>query len=400
LSTDYERYRAALADVELPCAFVDLDAVDANLATLLGKTARDLPVRVATKSLRVPGLIRYLLSQGRGRLRGLMTFTAAETEALAAAGFDDLLLAYPIARPVEAARLASAATKTQVRVVVDAPAHLQLLSDAAQGAGVELGVCIEIDVGLRAPKLGHAVHLGVRRSPLRTPQQVLALAQQARELPGLTLDAVMAYEAQVAGVPDVGPSWRKSVLSAIKQRSIQQAAAQRAEVVRALRGAGFRIDVVNGGGSGSIDCTSADPVVTEVTAGSGFVCSHLFDGYDRLPLKPAVFFAIPVVRHPDPDHITCASGGYIASGPPGPDRAPIVHAPAGLTPIGMEGFGEVQTPMKRGPGAPPLDIGDPVICRHAKTGELAERFARYHLVRGREIVEVVPTWRGLGHTFP
>ena len=177
-------------------------------------------------------------------------------------------------------------------------------------------------------------------------------------------------------------------------------AARRSEVVGALRSAGFGIDVVNGGGTGSVDSTSADPVVTEVTAGSGFVCPHLFDGYDHLPLTPAVFFAIPVVRHPDPSHITCASGGYMASGPPGPDRAPIVHAPAGLTPISMEGFGEVQTPMKRGPDAPALRVGDPVICRHAKSGELAERFARYHLVRGRDIVEVVPTWRGLGHTFP
>ena len=52
-----------------------------------------------------------------------------------------------------------------------------------------------------------------------------------------------------------------------------------------------------------------------------------------------------------------------------------------------------------GPEAPALEVGDPVICRHAKAGELAERFNRYLLFRGERVVDAVPTYRGLGQCF-
>ncbi|HND52613.1 MAG TPA: hypothetical protein PLV92_09460 [Pirellulaceae bacterium] len=156
---------------------------------------------------------------------------------------------------------------------------------------------------------------------------------------------------------------------------------------------------MNGGGTGSVASTSADPSVTEVTAGSGLLCPTLFDRYDGLALAPALFFALAVSRIPERGFVTCAGGGYVASGPPGVSRLPSVYAPAGLETIGMEAFGEVQTPLRCGPGAPALKIGDPVICRPAKSGELAERFRLYHLVRGDRVVESAPTARGMGHAF-
>ena len=185
----------------------------------------------------------------------------------------------------------------------------------------------------------------------------------------------------------------------VKRRSRPLAANRRRKVVSALRAGGHRIHVVNGGGTGSVRSTGRDPSVTEVTAGSGFLCSHLFDHYDGLPLRPAAFFALPIVRRSDPNHVTCAGGGYVASGPAGPDRLPLVHLPAGLTPLPLEGFGEVQTPFVLGSTAPPLHAGDPVICRHAKAGELAERFERYLLVRGGRVEGREPTYRGLGASF-
>ncbi|MEZ4241615.1 MAG: hypothetical protein R3F59_36800 [Myxococcota bacterium] len=137
-----------------------------------------------------------------------------------------------------------------------------------------------------------------------------------------------------------------------------------------------------------------------MAAGSAFLCLHLFDGYDGMPLEPAAFFALPVVRSSDPGWITCAGGGYPASGGAGADRLPIVALPAGLSPAPLEGFGEVQTPLRwAGPGEPP-GLGDPVLCRHAKAGELAERFATFVLVRGGRVEATEPTYRGLGACFP
>jgi D-serine deaminase-like pyridoxal phosphate-dependent protein len=168
--------------------------------------------------------------------------------------------------------------------------------------------------------------------------------------------------------------------------------------VTALQEEGFALAFVNGGGTGSLHSTLGDPAVTEVTVGSGFYCPHLFDGFADLPLRPAAFFALGVVRASDADHVTCAGGGYVASGPPGPDRLPLVHSPPGLEPVELEGFGEVQTPFKLVGQARP-DIGDPIVCRHAKAGELMERFDEVHLIRGDEIETTVPTYRGLGGSF-
>ena len=105
------------------------------------------------------------------------------------------------------------------------------------------------------------------------------------------------------------------------------------------------------------------------------------------------------MRRPGPpDIVTVLGGGYVASGPPGRDRLPSVHLPAGLRLLRREGAGEVQTPL-RGRAARTLRIGDRVWLRHAKAGELCERFDVVHLVQGGKLVDTVPTYRGEGKTF-
>jgi D-serine deaminase-like pyridoxal phosphate-dependent protein len=108
-------------------------------------------------------------------------------------------------------------------------------------------------------------------------------------------------------------------------------------------------------------------------------------------------FALPVVRRAAPDIVTLYSGGYIASGPPGKARQPVTTYPEGLKLLGTEGAGEVQTPV-RGPAARTLKIGDRVWLRHAKAGELCERFNEVHLI-GADQLETVPTYRGEGRNF-
>ncbi len=398
----WKRFRRVLDGSPLPAALVDMDALDANIALLTGALGDRQTLRIATKSVRVPALLRHILERGGSKVRGLMTYSAHETVWLAEQGFTDLLLGYPISRADEAAAVVRAAARTDVWVTVDDLAQARLLSAAAQGAGITLRLCVDVDVSWRP--MNGAAHLGVRRSPIRAPEDAVRLARGVRDLPGLKIDAVLAYEAQVAGLRDaVGEGASEAAMGLvrklIKASSVPLAARRRRAVVDALRGEGVTVSLVNGGGSGSVHSTARDSTCSEITAGSGFLDSHLFDGYDRLPFQPAAFFAIAVARRSDPDHLTCTGGGYIASGPPGADRSPLVHAPRGLRPVGLEGFGEVQTPFQVGPDAPPLNVGDPVICRHAKAGELAERFNRYLLFRGEAVVDAVSTYRGLGQCF-
>lgn len=402
-SEAWERWRRVLAGERLPCAVVDLAALERNQDLLVERMgAAPITLRLASKSVRVPAVLRHLLERGGPRFRGLMTFAAAETALLADLGFTDLLLAYPVGRAADAASVAAVNVRGDTRaiVTVDSPEHVGLLAGAARDLGATVPLCIDLDLSWR-PLRGRA-HLGVRRSPIRGPAAARDLARRIADTEGVELVAVLAYEAQVAGIREHNPTSRglDPIRRLIKRRSVPLARQRRRAVLDALRADGHQLEVVNGGGTGSVASTSADPSVTEVTAGSGFLCPHLFDHYAGLPLEPAAFFALSVTRRSDPDHVTCSGGGYVASGGAGPDRLPQAWLPPGLRPLELEGFGEVQTPFRLGRGAPPLALGDPVLCRHAKAGELAERFERVLLVRGEEIVDRVPTYRGLGGCYP
>ncbi len=377
---------ALLDDHVLPAAIVDLDAFDRNFA-FLKRAARGRPLRIASKSVRVRSLIERVVRDEQ--VVGVMTFSPYETAWLAKRGASDLLLAYPVAREQEARALVSAAEVT--RVMVDHEDQVAVLSRVAQEAGVAFRLCIDLDGSLRTM----GAHVGVRRSPIRSARDASALGRFIKTRPHVRLDSVMCYEAQVAGVSDRGrvrDPLKELALRAIKRRSRSHVARLRTEVVAALRRDGHEITLVNGGGTGSIASTSEDPAVTETTIGSGLYCPHLFDGYDDLVLRPALFLALPITRRPDPEIVTCFGGGYIASGPTGVDRSPLPLG--GARSLGMEGFGEVQTPLK----ASALGIGDVAFMRPAKAGEPLERFGEV-LVWSEGALCAASTYRGEGQSF-
>jgi D-serine deaminase-like pyridoxal phosphate-dependent protein len=394
----YARYRRAIDGERLPLAIVDLDALEANVDTIANKVrGTGKRVRVASKSVRSPALIRRILERlGPALAGGVMTYDAAETAFLASQGFDDLLLAYPTAQPTDAALLAEAVFRSgregRVVVMVDDERQLDVLGRAADAHGVTIPVAIDVDVAYR-PFGERGVHLGVRRSPIRTEADATRLHTRIAATPGVSLVGLMAYEAQIAGIAD--DALHKRALKALSRLDV---AARRAEVVEALRARGAALTLVNAGGTGSLGSSPHEPVVTEVTAGSGFLCSHLFDRYADVPLEPAAYFVVQVTRAPAAGLVTCAGGGFVASGAAGRDRLPRPALPEGLTLLDLEGAGEVQTPLVV-PRGVALAIGDPIFFRHAKAGELAEHVGCYHLVRGDRVAGRAETYRGLGRVF-
>ena len=390
----YERYRRVVAGEAMPCAIVDLDALEANARALVrplagsGKT-----MRIATKSLRCPDLLTYVREATGAVARGLMTYTAAETAFWAHRGEKDLLLAYPISRESDASQVAEAnAAGAAAAVVADSREHLELLGAVARARRVTIPVVLEVDVSWR-PLGNVGVHIGVRRSPLREPGEIIALARAAAAAEGLRFHGLMAYEAQIAGVADASAAVRT-----MKAASTRDVVRTRARIAQALSDAGLKATVFNGGGTGTAGACASEAALTEVTIGSGFVDSHLFDHYTGLELQPAAYFALAIVRKPAARIITCHGGGYVASGAGGRDRLPIPALPKGLKLLRLEGAGEVQTPLEL-PASTDLALGDPVFFRHAKAGELAEHFAEYLLVRGDRVVARAPTYRGLGKCF-
>lgn len=394
----------ALAAQTAPLAYVDLDAFDANAASIVAQ-AGTLPVRVASKSVRVTELIDRALASS-DQFQGVMAFTVREALHVAGHGIDDVLIAYP---SVDAPALAELAVflrehPTQiVRPMVDSLEAVALVGAVAREAGTVVPVCVDVDTSWR-PLGGRGPMIGARRSPLRTAEDVTAFIREAATIEGVRVDALMAYDAQIAGVGDapLGRPLRGLAIRAMQQSSLTELTARLPQIIEAARTEvarhGWSLDLVNIGGTGSLTRASGIAGATELTSGSGLFAPTLFDAYRHLDLEPAACFVLPVVRRPGPGVATVLGGGYVASGATGADRLPTPVWPPGLTLDPNEGPGEVQTPL-RGAAAEGLRVGDLVIFRHAKAGELCERFERVHLVRGTDYVGAVPTYRGEGFTF-
>jgi D-serine deaminase-like pyridoxal phosphate-dependent protein len=381
---DFDRYERLTADLEPPYAVVDLAAFRRNADDLVRRAA-GTPIRVASKSVRCRVLIAEAL--GRPGFHGVMSYSLPEALWLARNGVDDILMGYPTVHRAALRELAGdAEAAARITLMIDDIEHLAFIK-AATGGGERIRVCLDVDASLRI--LGQ--HLGVRRSPLRTPEQVLALARTAVDDDAFELVGVMFYEAQIAGLPDTSPAVRW-----VKRRSAAELADRRGLVVDAVKQVA-PLQLVNSGGSGSIEVSSADPAVTEVTAGSGLYGPTLFDRYDVFQPEHAVAYALGVVRRPTPRIATLFGGGYVASGPAKKSRLPSPTWPTGLGLLGTEGAGEVQTPVQ-GESARGLRIGDRVWMRYAKAGEMLERFDRLYAIDGNELTELV-TYRGEGKNF-
>ena len=376
-----------------PTYVIDLDSFEANAADL-ARRASGTPIRVASKSLRVPALIRRALESPG--FSGVLAYSLREALWLCEQGVsDDIVMGYPsVDLTALAAVTSSEAAQLAVTLMVDDVRHLDLI-DSVRPSGSPLRVAIDVDAGLR---LGPA-HVGPKRSPLYDAADVVELAEEIHRRAGLRLVGVMTYEGQVAGVPDEVPRhrFRSAAVRSLKSASVPQLENRRAEIASALHEV-VELEFWNAGGSGSVETSVADPAVTEVTAGSGLLVPGLFDHFRSFSPLPAAYFGLRVVRRPSPTVATVAGGGLVASGPAGADRSPVPWAPPGLRLTTLEGAGEVQTPLT-GPGASALLVGEMVWFRHAKSGEVAEHVLEAHLLQGSAIVDTVPTYRGTGHAW-
>ena len=405
MKSQREKYEAATRELQAPFAMVDLAAFRANAADLTER-AHGRPIRVASKSVRSRELLRRTLALPG--YTGIMAFTLPEALWLAADDptlSDDILVAYPTAdRPALAELVRTPRATRVITLMVDDTAHLDLITAAVREVSPgpdapRIRVCLDIDTSWQP--LGPNLRVGAHRSPIRTPAQATESARAVLARPELELDGVMAYEGQIAGVGDAPPGrpLYGRLLRTVQRRSAIELAKRRAAIIRAVR-AVADVRFVNGGGTGSLHTTGRERAVTELAAGSGLYQPHLFDHYRSFKGRPAALFALPVVRRPAPGVVTVLGGGYPASGAADAHRLPLPYLPEGLSYSATEGAGEVQTPLL-GEAARTLSIGDRVWMRHAKAGELCERFDTLHLIDSDTgtYEGAVPTYRGEGRTF-
>ncbi|GIJ74628.1 alanine racemase [Virgisporangium ochraceum] len=392
-----DRFDRATADLPGPVAIVDLEAFDANADALAALAApAGKPLRLASKSVRCRAALERVLS--RPGWEGVLAFTLPEALWLVSDGVtDDAVVGYPtVDRVALEALAADEAACAKVTIMVDHEEQLDLVDSVVPpGARPPIRVCLDLDASWKPAGL----HIGVRRSPVHAATAAGDLAAAVAKREGFTLVGLMSYEAQIAGLGDrpAGQPLRAVAIRAVQRRSWAELVERRGAAVAAVR-AHADLEFVNGGGTGSVAASAADPALTEVAAGSGLYGPTLFDAYRAWRPRPAAFFGLDVVRKPTPDLATVLGGGWVASGQAGPTRLPRPVLPPGLRLIGQEGAGEVQTPLV-GPGARSLRVGDRVWFRHAKAGELCEHVNALHAVSGADVVDRWPTYRGEGRAF-
>lgn len=223
-----------------PALVVDLDTFEANVAAMaemLRGTGKTL--RPHVKTHRTPELARRQLG---GSAVGITCATVGEAEAMADAGIDDILVANEVVEPGKIERLATLARRARIGVAVDDEAPVVALSQAATRIGASVDILIDVDVLLHRCGVGSA-------------EEAIALAGVVERSPGLRLRGIMGYEGRVR----LGDEDRAG--------KIAGAYAVMAEVVAALRGAGFAVEVVSGAGTSTLREAIADPTITEIQAG-------------------------------------------------------------------------------------------------------------------------------------
>ena len=360
----FERFEAIFGRRQAPFAFLDLDAVWANAADML-RRSRGKPIRIASAAIRSRPVLERLLDLDPG-FQGALTFSLPETIWLWERGLRDLVVAYPTADRACLTRLARITSEDPEEapvVMVDSTEHLDLIEEAASSFVAPIRVAIDIDLSWRP--LGGIVKVGARRSPIRTADDAVALAQEIDRRQRTKLVGAVAYEAQIAGIGDnvPGKAINNLIVRRMQAASARDVEERRAEIVTALSEVA-QLEFVNGGGTGSIELSASEWAVTEIGAGSGFYAPLRLDHYRSFRPRPAAMFALPVTR---------ASG------------------------VGTEVHGAEQAlPQARPDG---LRIGDRVYFRDVRAGDLCERFNRLYLVTGTTIRDEVPTYRGEGKAF-
>ena len=391
----YQLYKNTLSNESYPLAVLNLDLFYNNIQLNIQRS-KDKKIRIASKSIRSIEILK-LIQKESDQFQGIMSYHAEEALFLSNAGFKDILIGYPVVDHKLIHKIGEGIKSGHsICLMIDSIDHLALLQKEGEKSNIIFSVCIDIDLSIQFP----GIYFGVKRSPINNKEKLINLLSYLKKCNAIRLEGLMGYEAQIAGLADNAKEYglKNKIIQLLKKRSIPKLNNWRKEAVDLIKQEGFNLKFINGGGTGSVDTTIEDPVVTEITIGSGFFNSHLFDNYANFQLHPSLLFGIQIVRIPKKGTYTCHGGGFIASGGIEKLKAPKIHLPKGGELDKNEGAGEVQTPVIYNNDID-LKIGDPIFLRHAKSGELCERFNELVLIKDHKISGKVATYRGDGQSF-
>ncbi|MEW4567996.1 DSD1 family PLP-dependent enzyme [Tautonia sp. JC769] len=266
-----------LDQLDTPALLLDLDAFEANVRTMAGHLAsRGVQWRPHAKAFKSPAIAHQLRKAGA---IGVTVAKVSEAEVMASAGVEDILIAHMVVGPSKVARLAALQRRGDVKATADHPDQMGAMGSAAVQAGVEVGILVDVD-------------LGMRRCGVRSSGAAVDLARRVSGTPGLRFDGLMGYEGHTLFIPD----------PEAKRRAIDEAIGRLLEAKEAVEGAGLACRIVSAGGSGSYQITADIPGITELQAGGGvFACRYYTEICRVAGHRPAIAVLATVVSRPEPD---------------------------------------------------------------------------------------------------
>lgn len=338
------------AELPTPALVLDLDVMRENVATMAAWTRRHVAVRPHFKTHKCIEIAREQLDAGA---IGITCATVWEARALVEAGIDEILIANEITAPAKVSLLVELARRSQVTVAVDDRDNASRLAAAATDAGAELGVLVEVDVGLH-------------RGGVRSREAAIGLARHVSALSGLRMRGVMGYEGHVVTEPDRD----------VRRQRAGLAMDELAAYADALRGDGHAIEIVSAGGTNTYDMTGADARVTELQAGTYVVMDAAY-----APLAPVFRPALTVVG------TVVSRQGTTAVLDCGTKSLAVDAAPP-TSPIGsVREVHEEHTLLDLGAGDPP-SLGDVLALTVGYCGGTINLHEEYFVASGEEIVDV------------
>ena len=228
-------------ELSTPALTIDLDALERNLDRMASSCRRQgVGLRPHTKTHKTPEVARRQLEHGAV---GLTVAKVGEAEVMAAAGLDDILIAYPILGTDKLRRLVALARTRRMIVALDSLAAAQELSAAASQQGCTVGVLVEFDAGFH-------------RCGLEAGSGGLELATQITGMPGLAFRGLMTYFGNVWGSEQERRAEAESVAGKV------------ARTLAAFRDAGLKVEIVSGGSTPSAEFSHLIPGLTEIRPGT------------------------------------------------------------------------------------------------------------------------------------
>jgi D-serine deaminase-like pyridoxal phosphate-dependent protein len=283
-------------DVSTPAVLIDVDVLERNVARMAERA------RAAGVALRPHGKTHKLLEVGRRQLeagaRGLSLAKTSEAEVFAAAGFDDIFVAYPVVGADKGRRLLALAERIRLAVGVDSVDGARTLGDVFAAAGRRLDVRLKIDSGLH--------RVGV------LPEQAVSVARAIAELPGLQLTGVFTHAGHAYGETEA------KGIAAVAQHEGGTVSA----VAEALRRAGLEIRDVSVGSTPTARHAMTVPGVTECRPGN-----YVYHDASQVSLGTcgledcAMTVVATVVSVPAPDRAVLDAGSKTLSTDPLRPRA-------------------------------------------------------------------------------